>query len=137
MSIFEKASRQKLRFASAKGGIGIGVDDLWDLPLQSTRGHVNLDDIAKALNRQLKAADGDVSFVDPERKSDERVQLALDVVRHVIGVKMAENAANKLSHDKAAQAQRIMEAIEAHDARVMSETSREELVKKLEALKQG
>jgi len=134
MSIFEKASRSKLRFASAKGGIGLAVDDLWDLPLQSSRGYVNLDDIARALNRQLKAADGDVSFVDPERKSDEKVQLAFDVVRHVINVKLAENAAHKEAHDKAAKKQRILEAIARLDDKALMEKPREELLKELEGI---
>jgi len=132
MSIFEKASRLKLKFASTKGGIGLMVEDLWDLPLQSSTGRVNLDDIARALNRQLKAADGDVSFVDPERKSDERVQLAFDVVRHVINVKLAENAAHKAAHDKAAEKQKILEIIAAIDNKALMEKPREELMKLLE-----
>jgi len=132
MSIFERASRSKLRFASVKGGIGMTIEDLWDLPLQSQSGRVNLDDIARALNRQLKAADGDVSFVDPERKSDERVQLAFDIVRHVINVKMAENAAHKVAHDKAAEKQKILEIIAAIDNKALMEKPREELMKLLE-----
>ncbi len=134
MSIFERASRSKLRFASVKGGIGMTIEDLWDLPLQSSTGRVNLDDIARALNRQLKAADGDVSFVDPERKSDERVQLAFDIVRHVINVKLAENAAHREAHDKAAKKQRILEIIAAQDDKALMEKPREELLKELEGI---
>jgi hypothetical protein len=132
MSIFEKASREKIRFMTSKGNLQ--VEDLWDLPLQSNSGRVNLDDIARSVNKQLKAADGDISFVDPERKSDERVQLAFDVVRHVINVKMAENVATKATHDKAAKKQRILEIIAAQDDKALMEKPREDLLKELESL---
>ena len=47
MSIFEKASRLQLRFASTKGSLS--VEDLWGLSLES------LDTLAKAVNKQIKA----------------------------------------------------------------------------------
>ena len=48
VNIFEQASRNKLRFDTNIKGV-ISTEDLWDLPLTSDTGRVNLDDIAKAL----------------------------------------------------------------------------------------
>src|ERR1019366_4994663 len=86
--MFTKASRLKLRFASPAGLVS--TEDLWDLPLTSGTGKANLDDIAKALFRQLKSDDNS-SFVVKERKSDETLQLKFDVVKHIIDVRVAEN----------------------------------------------
>ena len=48
MDIFEQASRLKLRFPSPLGTLS--TEDLWHLPLTSTTGKANLNDIGKALN---------------------------------------------------------------------------------------
>ena len=61
--MFEQASRLKLRFTTARGSLS--VEDLWDLPLTSTTGKPNLDDIAKSLNRELRATSEETSFVEP------------------------------------------------------------------------
>jgi hypothetical protein len=88
--MFEDAIRQKIRFDSPKGLLT--AEDLWDLPLQSTvSGKANLDDIARALHKQLKNGD-DVSFVSTATKSDPTVQLKFDIVKYVIEQKMKENA---------------------------------------------
>lgn len=108
MSIFEKASRLKVRFDTAKGGAT--VEDLWDLPLTSSVGRPNLDDIARAIYKQLKSGD-DVSFVIPEQKSNELVQLKFDVVKHVIDAKVAENAAARAASERADKKQKIMALI--------------------------
>jgi hypothetical protein len=60
-NLFLVASRSKFRFNTASGTIT--TEDLWDLPLSS--GKANLDDIAKALNKQLKDASEEQSFVKP------------------------------------------------------------------------
>lgn len=88
--MFQQASRLQLRFSSPKGELT--TEDLWLLPLTSATGKANLDDIAKGLFRALKS-DENVSFVAPERKSDPRTQLAFDIVKHIIDVRVAENAA--------------------------------------------
>lgn len=52
--MFIKASRTKLRFESPKGLLS--VEDLWDLPLISTMGKANLDDIAKTAFQALMSS---------------------------------------------------------------------------------
>lgn len=86
-NIFEIATRQKFRFASAKGLLT--VEDLWDLPLTSPVGKASLDDIARELFGQLKSNDT-VSFVTPSQKSNATVQAQFDVVKYIIDVRVAE-----------------------------------------------
>ena len=92
--MFEKATRLKLRFETKKGQLS--TEDLWDLPLSSTTGAVNLDDIARALHLKV-STQTDVSFVNPAAKSPaaEREQLALDVVKQVIAVRLAEKRSRR------------------------------------------
>ena len=54
MSIFEQASRLKLRFASVKGELTI--EHLWGLPLQS-KTSFDLDTVAKAVARDAAGLD--------------------------------------------------------------------------------
>ena len=124
--MFENAVRQKLRFDTSLGALS--VEDLWDLPLTSTKGRTNLDDIARALHKKLRSGD-DVSFVDTERKSDATVQLGLDIVKHVIDVRIEENAAVKLEKERAEKKQKIMGIIAAKQDASLHEMSLDDLKK--------
>jgi hypothetical protein len=104
MSIFEKASRLKLRFDTPKGFLS--VDDLWDLHLISDIGRANLDDIARDLNRQLKNTE--VSFVRENQGADETLQLQFDIVKHIIDVRLAEQNAALAAKEKAERKQKIL-----------------------------
>ena len=106
--MFEKASRLKLRFDTPKGSINI--EDLWDLPLVSGTGKLNLDDIARGLHRQLKN-DDDVSFVNLDRKSDKIVQLKFDVVKYIIEVRLAEADAAKIARENREKKDRLLQLI--------------------------
>lgn len=129
--MFEKISRAKVRFDSPKGLLT--VEDLWDLPLTTTRGQANLDDIARALHKQLKNGD-DVSFVDTAKKSDPVVQLKFDVVKHIIEVRLAENEANANRRSKAEKRAVLMEALANQEAKALANKTPEEIRAELEAL---
>jgi hypothetical protein len=89
--MYEKALRMKLRFETPQGPLT--VEDLWDLPLQTTRANrASLDDVARGLHLQLKSG-ADISFVDTAKKSDHTAQLKFDIAKHIIDVRLAENAA--------------------------------------------
>lgn len=91
MSNFERASRLKLRFEGAKGQ-SLQTEDLWDLPLQSTVGRSNLDDVAKTIHRQMRESQEE-SFVSSPTPQNSLLQLQMDIVMRVIEVKKAENLA--------------------------------------------
>lgn len=102
--MFEAATRLRFRFETPMGVLQ--VEDLWDLPLTSVKG-ANLDDIARSLHRQLKN-DDNVSFVKTESKSDPVIQAKFDLVKHIIDVRLVENAAARKKQDDAAQRQKIL-----------------------------
>jgi hypothetical protein len=128
--MFEKATRKKLRFESPIGALS--VEDLWDIPLTSTS-KTNLDDIARALYRQLKSSD-DVSFVKTESKSDETVQLKFDIVKHIIDVKVAEREAAQTASKNRERRQQILEIINRKENENLANSSIDELRKLAEAL---
>lgn len=130
MSMFEQAIRLKLRFDSAKGLLS--VEDLWDLPLTSARG-TNLDDIARDLYTQLRSGN-DVSFVNPEKKSDTTVQLRFDVVKHVIDTRLDENKAAANAAATKERKQKLLSIIEQKEGEALSSLSVEELRKMVEGL---
>ena len=122
-TIFEQASRAKLRFDTPKGLLS--AEDLWDLPLSSVS-KANLDDIARGLFKQLQGT-ANVSFVNKEQKADATVQLAFDVVKHVIDTRLVENAAEALVKSNKEKKQRILAIIEGKEAEALGASSIDDL----------
>lgn len=104
--MFEQASRMKLRFATPRGNLP--VEDIWELPLKG--GDTNLDDIAKALHRETKD-DTEMSFVDDPPEPNEELQLKFDIVKHVIGVRLAEQKAAENAEANRQKKQQILAII--------------------------
>jgi hypothetical protein len=126
MDLFEKATKSQLRFET-KAGL-LGVEDLWRLPLTSTRGAVNLDDVARGLHKKLKE-DSIESFVEEKPKADEVAQLAFDVVKRVIEVRKEEGKAAHESAQRAAAKANIAKLIQKKRDEKLGETSLEDLEK--------
>ena len=105
--MFEKATRLKLRFDSPKGLLT--AEDLFDLPLTSVR-YANLNDLAKALNRDLKDA-GEEDFVNRTSKPNEILELKFNLVKHVIDVRLAENEQLRMVADKKAKKEKLLALI--------------------------
>lgn len=122
--MFEKASRLKLRFETSKGLLT--VEDLWALPLTSGTGKVNLDDIARNLNRSIKA-ESEQSFVAPTSPVNKELELAFDIVKHVIKVRLEENAAENLARTNREKKARILELIAQKQDAQLANQSLEEL----------
>jgi hypothetical protein len=130
MELFEKASRLGLRFDTERGQIT--VEDLWHLPLTSNRGP-SLDGIAMGLHEQLERHKT-ISFVDDNKNPDERLQLAFDVVLHIIKVRKEENQARLVAKSKAEQKQRLLEALANRENTELTNKSADELRQMIEAL---
>jgi hypothetical protein len=129
--MFEKATRLHLRFPSPKGLLT--VEDLWDLPLTSTTGKANLDDIARSLNAALKS-DNNVSFVKPDTSEDALTKLQFDIVLHIISTKMTENAEALASRAKREKKQQLLEVLERKQNAQLENLSVDELTKLIESL---
>lgn len=124
--MFEKAARLKLRFDTSKGPLS--VEELWDLPLISDNGKINLDDVARGLNNKLKS-ENNVSFVLKENKSDEITQLKFDIVRRIIEVRLLEEAAAKKARENKIQKQKLLQLIAEKQDESLKGKTIEELMK--------
>jgi hypothetical protein len=122
-TMFEAASRLKLRFASQVGHLT--VEDLWDLPLTSAT-KANLDQIAVELNRQLKGTEE--SFVSTGKKNAV-LELKFEVVKHIIGVRVAENQEKLEAQNRKAKKAQIAELIEEKKSEGLKNMSLEDLEK--------
>jgi hypothetical protein len=99
--MFEKASRLKLRFP-VKGSST--VEDLWDLPLSA------LDQLYRGLNKELKDLQCDTLL---EKQSDDVsiLELKVDIIKHIVGVRVAEAKAKEDTLLKKEQARQLDEII--------------------------
>jgi hypothetical protein len=122
-TMFEAASRLKLRFASQVGQLS--VEDLWDLPLTSAT-KPNLDAIAVELNRQLKGTEE--SFVSTGKKNAV-LELKFEVVKHIIDVRVTENQAKLDERNRQERKAQIADLIEQKKSEGLKALSLEELEK--------
>jgi len=116
--LFERATKQKIRYKTSKGSIT--TEDLWDLKL------TQLDTIAIALNRNIKERD-EVSFVTKRSNVSSVIRLQFDVVKHVIEVKLAEDEAREQLAAKKAKKEFILSVIEEKDNEALKNKTPEEL----------
>lgn len=121
-SLFADATRQKIRFETAQGCLT--VEDLWDLPLTSTR-RVHLDGIAIGLYQELQAQQ--VSFVEEVSKANTLLTLKFDVVKHIIAVKKADKLAAAQDADKAARKAKLLDILAHKQDAALEALSIEEL----------
>lgn len=130
--MFERANRLKLRFDSPQGALT--AEDLWDLPLTSTRANVaNLNNVAKEVSRQLKQA-GEEDFINPKSGADEILQLKLDIAKHIISVRQAENEAVRTVAERKEKKVRLLELIARKQDEELGAKSTQELQAMVEAL---
>lgn len=129
--MYKQAAQLKLRFDTSKGQLA--VEDLFDLPLTSATGRVNLNDIAKGLYKALKD-EADVDFVDTAKRGNAVLQLKFDLVRDVITTRIAERDEEATRQKKAEQRQKIMAIIDHKEGEALSAKSVEELRAELQNL---
>jgi len=126
------ASRAKLRFETSRGLAS--AEDLWDLPLTARGNTPNLDDIAKELHREIKDAEGEISFVTQAAPRTTELQTMFDIVKFVIDTKLAERAVEKAAEEKRATKQKILGLISAKKDEELASKSPEELEAMLASL---
>lgn len=128
--MFEKASRLRVRFTTPQGAIS--VEDLWDIPLTSTTGKANLNDIAKGLNNKLKNDDED--FVAVKKPSSIYDKLSFDIVKHVIAVRISENEAMAIAKANKDKKQQILSLIASKENEALAGQSLDDLRKLADSL---
>jgi len=127
MTIFEKATKQKLRFQSDRGLLT--TEQLWDMSLAS------LDSAAKHVNRTLKTTEEE-SFVEDLRENKENTEntLRLDILKHVIAVKVKARDEAKNIKEKAEKRRVLLDALSSKENEELKSMSKADILKKLEEL---
>ena len=130
-NLFEYATRNKLRFASAKGELNI--EQLWEVPLRSND-LFNLDAIARTANKAWKDATEE-SFVETKRTEKHvRLEAALDVVKFIIQYKMDAEEAAKKKADNKQRREKLIKALQEKQEGKLSALSERELLKQINDL---
>ena len=136
MNLFERATRQCFRFPSAKGDLT--VEQLWDLPLvnkSATRDvKADLDTVARTINSELKSM-AEESFVSTNPNPRKGVlEAQLEIVKHIIAVRLSEAEAAAKRMENIEKRSKLIEALAAKEDQELSQMSKDEIVKQLEAL---
>jgi len=131
MNIFEYASRQKLRFASARGLLA--TEQLWDLPLLS-RDSFDLDNVAKTINAGLKGLDEE-SFVSTKSSPRKKpLEISLEIVKFIIAVKLEAQEASRKREERNAERERLISALADKEHQAIRDMSPEAIKKRLAEL---
>lgn len=120
--MFEKAAREKIRF-NYKGSLS--VEDLWDLGLQE------LDSIFKDLNSKLKVTKEE-SLLNTKSAEDKLLALKIDLIKHIVGVKLKEAEEKKNAKEKKEKRQKLLEIISKKQDDDLQNKSIDELKKMLD-----
>lgn len=125
--MFEEASRVKLRFPLKSRGT-VSVEDLWDLDLGS------LNTIAKNLNLIIKQQTAEEDFLDETTGASPEDKLRFNIVKHIIGVRKAENAAIKDRREKAQQREMLLSLLEEKQKQELTTLTQEQIKERLKSL---
>lgn len=126
LNIFEYAVRNKLRFPFR--GM-ISAEDLWDLKVE------DLDKVFKALNAQVKLQKEE-SLLEEKSKEDKVLEIQIEIVKHIVNVKLAEKEAREKAAAIKEQKQKIMSIIASKKDEALQNSSIADLEKMLADLKE-
>lgn len=131
MDLFENATKYKYRFDSDAGKLS--SEDLWDLPLISRKLNVpSLDSVAKTIAKKIKESEEE-SFV-VTTKTNTLNEQKLEIVKHIIAIRLEENAKAEDRVKKKAHKELIKEAINKKQIEATTNKSLEELQAEYESL---
>lgn len=100
-NIFEMATRERFRFPYK--GMAT-VEDLWAVSI------TGLDSIYKTLSKELKQS-REESLLNTKTAQDKEVEIKIEIVKHIVEVKMAEKNARLQAKEKKEQREKIMEIL--------------------------
>lgn len=131
-NMFEYATRNKLRFGSQVGDLTL--EDLWDLPLTDNRRVTTLDNIAKEINRDLKAETEESFVVKSTNRRKKTLEIKLDIVKHIIDVKMKEADTARLRAENKREKERLLEVLAQKEDESLKSQSVDDIRKRIAEL---
>ena len=124
-NLFERASKQKLRFTTGKGHLA--SEDLWDLSLPS------LDRIAQSVHGELETS-SKKSFIKEESSANTELTLKLDILKHVINYKLNLKEVASRREEKKAKLAELKELYHDKTKEEMKGLSKEDIAKQIAEL---
>lgn len=121
---FEVAVRNKMRFPF-KGLVS--VEDLWDLSVE------NLDSVFKTLNSHLKTVKEE-SLLNTKTKADKELDIKIEIVKYIVGIKLAEKEAHLNAKTKREEKQKLFEVLSRKENEELESKSTDEIKAMIEAL---
>lgn len=128
---FELALRKGYRFqliAAQKNEVSgtITTEDLWRISLSQ------LNDLAKSLNKELKASEGEEDYINKKSVNTVDLQCKFSIVKHIIDVRLEEEEARKARLAKREKNAKIMDIIQRKEITDLEGKPLDELYKLLE-----
>lgn len=131
MNIFEQASIDKLRFSTNKGDLT--TEQLWDLPLTSKAGF-DLDTIAKSVNGELRGVVQESFVATSSNPAKPGLELKLEILKHVIAVKLAQNDARRLAAQRAEERRKLLDILAKKEDQELAGLPSDDIRKRLAEL---
>ena len=125
MNIFERASKQKLRFGTGRGLLS--VEEVWELSLTA------LDALARRVNKELKETD-DESFIDAKTTVNTELNLKMDILKHIIKHKLELKEAASSRAEKKARLTQLKTIYQNKANEELEGLSKEDLAKQIAEL---
>lgn len=132
-NIFEIATKEAIRFTTNVKG-NITVEDLWAIPLTSNG--LSLDKIAIGINKGIEESATE-SFVTEKTLENKTEKLKLDIVKHIIKVKLEEEAERKSAAENKIERDKILAILAEKEDATLSKQSTTALKKRLDELKEA
>lgn len=130
-NIYKQAAIRNLTFLTNKGPLT--VSDLFQLPLTSSTGKVNLNDLARSAYQEVNQ-NQEPDFVGTGKTVNSDAELSLDILKDVIATLKEQREAGVMAEQKKAARQKIMALIEQKKDESLGAKSLEELQSLLDAM---
>lgn len=131
MNIFEQSTRQAYRFPTVRGFVD--TESLWQMPLTHKSGF-DLDSVAKAVNAELKAVTEESFVVTSTNPNKDHIATRLEVVKHIIAVKIAEAEAAATAAKRSQERAKLLDALDRANGKALENLSPEEIQARIDAL---
>ena len=115
--MFEQAVRLKLRFQYCGT---LTTEDLWDLHVK------DLDQIFKDLSVEARQADEE-SLLDTRTNANKRLDLSIEVVKHIVATKLEEQAKREAAADRKVRKQTLLGILEDKENQALLDLTADEL----------